>query len=54
MFFFCWQAELDSTGYGKDVDSIREAFEIHKRVHEEIIQFQNEIADCAAAKVNSA
>jgi len=42
---------LDSTGYGKDVDSIREVFEIHKQVHEEIIQFQNEVAECAVAKV---
>jgi hypothetical protein len=45
------QAELDGTGYGKDVDSVHECLEMQKQMHQEILNFQTEIAECAVAKV---
>lgn len=48
---FGLQAELDSTGYGKDVDSVHNTLEMQKQIHEEILNFQTEIAECVAIKV---
>ena len=43
--------ELEGTGYGKDLDSCRDALEYHQSVHEEIMQYKRQVDRCREFKV---
>ena len=42
---------MDSIGYSKDVESLRDAVEIQKRIHQEIVDFHQELDEFRLAKV---
>jgi len=42
---------MDSVGYSKDVDSLRDSVEIQKRIHQEIVDFHRELEEFRLAKV---
>ena len=42
---------MDSVGYSKDLDSLRDAVEIQRRINQEIVDFHREIEEFRLAKV---
>ena len=49
---FTWfQTELESTGYGNDLESTRDALEYHQQVHREIAAYRTHVDRCLAEKV---
>ena len=42
---------MDSVGYNKDLDSLRDAVEIQRRINQEIVDFHRELDEFRHAKV---
>jgi len=42
---------MDSVGYSKDLDSLRDAVEIQRRINQEIVDFHRELDEFRHAKV---
>ena len=45
------QSELEGAGFGSDLETSRQAQDVHQAVHREITDFKTEVNKCMAAKV---
>lgn len=46
------QIELEGSGYGSDLETSKEALDLHRQIHREIMDYKREIDRCAADKVS--
>jgi len=43
---------MDSVGYSKDLDAVRDAVQLQQRINQEVVDFQRELEEFTVAKVS--